>query len=158
MAGLFPHGPRHTRNAQEIHRKQDFIAQTEALHATISQLEHDLKDVEAYTRDWNSQAVSDTQLANLYGKITQRVHNAGVTPTRFDPQKEIALETLHRAPVQMELTGAYPDICRMLAALEQLPETIWIDHLKIEKLREDGQSVKCDMKLEIFAVNSKKSG
>jgi Tfp pilus assembly protein PilO len=147
---------RETRN--EIRIKQDFIMQTEALHSTVAQLERDLKEIESYTQQWHEHAAAPGQLPNLFGKITQQAHDVGVVPTRFDPLKETTMEILHRAPVQMELTGGYQEVTRMLAAIEQLPETIWIEQLKIEKARENGKDVKCELKLEIFAVKSKKSG
>ena len=45
----------------------------------------------------------------------------------------------------------------MLAQLEKLDERCWIEELALEQATEDGQNIKCDMGLEIFADNSKKS-
>ncbi len=146
---------RETRN--EIRTKQDFIAQAQSLHATLAQTEHDLKEVESCVSEWDSRAPAVARLPHLYGRIAHVAHEAGISPTKFDPLKEIAMETVRRAPVQMELVGAYQQIAALLAALERLPETIWIQQLKLEKQSENGGNVHCELKLEIFAGNSKKS-
>ncbi len=142
----------------DIRTKQDYISKAEALHSVLAQAKSDLKVVDAYTRQWSDQTSRATQLPHLFGKITQQTHEIGAVPTRFDPLKEVKMETLLRAPVQMEIVGDYEQIARVLASLERLPETIWVEQLKIEKQSEKGQDVRCEVKLEIFAGNSNKSG
>jgi hypothetical protein len=58
----------------------------------------------------------------------------------------------------MELGGSYCDICKLIAGIEGLPENVWIEQLKFEKSQEAGKDMKCELKLEVFAVNSDKSG
>jgi Tfp pilus assembly protein PilO len=146
---------RETRN--EIRLKQDFISQAQSLHATLAQTQRDLKDVESYVADWDNRAPTVTHLPHLFGKIAHVAHEAGIAPAKFDPLKETTMETIRRAPVQMELLGGYEQIAALLAALERLPETIWIQQLNLEKQSETGGNVHCELKLEIFAGNSKKS-
>jgi Tfp pilus assembly protein PilO len=146
---------RQTRN--EIRTKQEFLTQTQSLRATMLSLESDLKEINQFADAWELQAPVPGQMAKLFGKITRDASEYGVVPARFDPLKEIPLHTMHRVPVQMELNGSYTGIAQLLAALEQLPETVWIDHLKFEKDRQAGKDVKCEVKLEVFAVNPKKS-
>jgi Tfp pilus assembly protein PilO len=147
------------RNARnEIREQENFIAQTDSLHHCIVQSEHELNEVHQFTNEWRHQTPTPGQLANLFGKITDRVHQSGAISARFEPQQEVPLETIRRVPVRMELTGSYTEICRLLAALERLPENVWVEELKIEKQREAGKDVQCELKLEVFAVDSKESG
>lgn len=141
----------------EIRAKQEFLTQTQSLRTTRVQLESDLKEINQFADDWEQQAPLPGQMAKLFGKITRNASEYGVVPARFDPQREIQLHTVQRVPVQMELTGSYSGIAQLLAALEQLPETVWVEHLKLEKDRQAGRDVKCEVKLEVFAVNPKKS-
>ncbi len=142
----------------EISEKQSFIAQADTLQTNITHLEHDLADVTQYTTDWSSQTPAPGQLEQLFEKITDYVHRSGVVSTRFEPQQEVSLEIIHRVPVRMDVTGSFAEVCRLLAALERLPETVWVEELKIEKPKEDGKDVQCELKLEVFAVDSKESG
>jgi Tfp pilus assembly protein PilO len=147
---------RDTRN--DIREKQSFIAQADTLHTTVANLEHELDQVQQYTQEWGRQTPVPGQLEKLFGKITDQVHSSGVVSTRFEPQQEVSLEIIHRVPVHMELAGSYAEICHLLASLERLPETVWIEELKLEKPKENGKDVQCELKLEVFAADSKESG
>jgi Tfp pilus assembly protein PilO len=141
----------------EIRLKQDYISQTEKLHQTVTQLEQNLNEVQQYTQQWRRQAPIPGQLSDLFGKISSCARECGALITRFEPQTEIALEHLHRVPVQMDLACSYSTLCHLLAELEQLPETIWIDEVRIEKVKENGKDMKCALKLDVFAGDFKKS-
>ncbi len=67
------------------------------------------------------------------------------------------MQMLHRVPVKMSVTGTYSAVCRLLADLETMPELVWIDQLTFKRMRESGQNVEGELKLEVFTVNHKKS-
>ncbi|HZZ28616.1 MAG TPA: type 4a pilus biogenesis protein PilO [Pirellulales bacterium] len=142
----------------QIRDKESFIAQTDALHTSAAHVEHDLAEVQQYTQDWCRQTPAPGQLEMLFEKITDYIRRSGVISTRFEPLQEVSLEIIHRMPVRMEVTGSYAQIFRLLASLERLPETVWVEELKIEKSKESGKDVQCELKLEVFAVDSKESG
>ena len=142
----------------EIREKEEFVAQCESLHRTVVQMEVGLTETRQYTQQWRRQTPVAGQLSNLFGKITDQVRQAGVTATRFEPQQEIVLETVERVPVHIELSGSCLDVFQLLAALERLPEAIWVEELKLEKSSEAGKNVKGELKLEVFAANLRKSG
>ena len=68
------------------------------------------------------------------------------------------MQELHRVPVKMTVAGPYASVCQLLAELEKLPEAARIGQLTLKKTRESGQNVKGELKLEVFTVNSRKSG
>ena len=142
----------------EIRLKQDYIAQTEKLQNTVRQLEQNLDATQRYTKPWRRQVPLPGQLSELFGTITACSRECGADTTRFDPQTEVALSQLHRVPVQMDVIGSYHSVCRLIAELERLSETVWIDEVKIEKPSESGKDVKCELKLDVFAGDFKKSG
>ena len=59
---------------------------------------------------------------------------------------------------KIELSGSYVDIRRVLAALEQMPQALWIDQVSLKRAHENGKDVEVDLKLEVFAGNFNKSG
>jgi Tfp pilus assembly protein PilO len=141
----------------EIHEKEAFIAQSESLHRSVVQMENEVAEARQFTRDWRASSATIGHLSKLLGKITNQVRAAGATATRLDPQPEVVLDTVRRVPVQMELTGSASQIFRVLSLLEQLPETIWVDEVKLEKSGETAGNIQGQLKLEIFAVDLKKS-
>jgi Tfp pilus assembly protein PilO len=142
----------------EIRLKQDYISQTEKLQTTVRQLEQNLDEAQQYAKSWRRQVPVPGQLSELFGTITAASRECGATTTRFDPQPEVAIDHLHRVPVQMDLIGSYHTICTLLAELERLSETVWVDEVKIEKQSGSGKDVKCELKLDVFAGDFKKSG
>jgi len=158
MFVFFPTAKAIRETRGEIRLKQDYISQTEKLHATVRELEQHLDEAQRFTTQWRRQVPVPGQLSEIYGSITAMSRECGATTTRFDPQPETTINHLHRVPVQMDLTGSYHAVCRLLAELEQLSETVWIDELKIEKHSESGKDVKCELKLDVFAGDFKKSG
>jgi Tfp pilus assembly protein PilO len=147
---------RETRN--QIREKEDFIAQADAMLGSIKQSERNLTDVRQFTTKCRQQMPTPGHLADLFGKIVDFVNESGAIDTHFDPQPEVALEIVRRIPVHMQLTGSYQQIGRLIALLEGLPQIVWVEELKIEKQKEDGKDVQCDLKLEVFAGDSKESG
>lgn len=146
---------RETRN--EIHEKEAFIAQSESLHRSVVQIENEVAEARQFTREWHANSAVIGHLSKLLGKITNQVSSAGAIATRLDPQPEVVLDTLRRVPVQMELTGSAGQIFQVLSLLEELPETVWVDEIKLEKSSEAAGNIQGQLKLEIFAVDLKKS-
>ena len=99
----------------------------------MRELEQRLDEAQKFANQWRHQVPVPGQLSEIFGNITAMSRECGATTTRFDPQQEAVIHHLHRVPLQMELTGSYHSVCRLLAELEQLSETVWIDELKIEK-------------------------
>jgi Tfp pilus assembly protein PilO len=147
---------RETRN--EIRLKQDFIQQIPTLNTAIQQYEQQLNEIETYRREWESRMPSPDQLASLFGKINEETRESGSATTHFEPHVEKTMELLHRVPVKMDVVGSYPEICKLLAELEQMRESVWVDQLSLKRSRETGQNVEGELKLEVFTINSKKSG
>ena len=147
---------RETRN--EIRLKEDFIREIPSLHVAEAKLQQELEDIEAYRHQCESHMPTPAQLAASFGQINDRARDSGTSTTHFEPQPEQAMQLLHRVPVKMSVTGSYPAICQLLAELEQMPEAVWIDQLSLKRTRESGQNVEGELKLEVFTVNSKKSG
>jgi Tfp pilus assembly protein PilO len=142
----------------EIREKQEFITQCETLHEMVAQLEQNLAESKQFTQQWRRVTPAAGQLSTLFGKISDQMRLSGVTATRFEPQLEVALQTMYRAPVQIELAGSWEQILQLLAAMERLPEGVWVDEVKLERSSETGKDVKGELKLEIFAGDFKKSG
>jgi Tfp pilus assembly protein PilO len=114
--------------------------------------------MELYRREREDRMSPTSQLATLFGQINAQARESGSTTTHFDPQGAKSMELLQRVPVKMNVVGSFPEICRLLADLEKMPETIWVDQLTLKRSQESGKNIEGELKLEVFTVNSKKSG
>ncbi len=146
---------RETRN--EIRLKEDLIQEIPSLHVAAAKLQQELQEIEAYQRQCEAHMPSTAQLANAFGQINDCARDSGASTTHFEPQTEQAMQMLHRVPVKMSVTGTYSAVCRLLADLETMPELVWIDQLTFKRMRDSGQNVEGELKLEVFTVNHKKS-
>jgi Tfp pilus assembly protein PilO len=147
---------RETRH--EIQLKEDFIGSTARLPSTIGQLQTQLAEVQSFDREWEARMPSKAELATLFSQINALARANGAATKRFEPQLEKSMQLLARVPVKIELSGSYVDIRRVLAALEQMPQALWIDQVSLKRSHENGKDVEVDLKLEVFAGNFNKSG
>ncbi|HEY2882724.1 MAG TPA: type 4a pilus biogenesis protein PilO [Pirellulales bacterium] len=155
---FFPTAKQIRVKRNDLRQKAEYIAETEAMRGAIVQSENNLNDAQAYVHQWHAQAAVVGQISKVFEKILDEVRLAGATTTRFEPKPDESLEMVHHSPVQLELAGSFVQVCNLLAALETLPETIWVEHIKIEKPHEAGKDMKCELKLEVFTDNFNKSG
>ncbi len=159
---FFPTAKALRATREEIRTKQDFITQTVGLPTTIAQLEQNLVAAEKFTAAWEARAPSSDQLAKMFGQVNEFVRQTGARAVNFDPQPEVAMALLHRAPVTLEVAGTFGEILGLLAALEEFSAAVLVDGLRITRQQQAdgakvGQDVECELKLEVFAVKSKKS-
>ena len=60
-------------------------------------------------------------------------------------------------PIKFDARGGYAQVANLLARLEQLPELIWVDELRITPTSEAAKNVQINLNLTVFAGNSEKS-
>jgi Tfp pilus assembly protein PilO len=141
----------------EIRLRQDFITQSDYLTASLAQAQRNLEAAKRYSTDWQQQLPSPATFPALLGRLTKQADLAGASTTHFEPQAPVEFDLLRQVPVVFEASGSYAEISRLLNGLEQMPERIWIDDMRLEAPRETGQKMQCNLKLTVFAVNSEKS-
>ncbi len=106
---------------------------------------------------WKDTVPTRRDLPALLGKITALARSTGLRTTRFDPEPIIAHERIARVPLSMEVTGPFPRLFTFLGKLEKMPQTIWIEHLGIEKSKKDRENISCQIRLAIFMDNPEDS-
>lgn len=144
--------------SQQVATEQAFVQQTEALAPALAATEQQIQAARAYNAAWKEASPSPADLAALFGQIHELAKAAGVTTTRLDPDVPVDLARLRRIPLMIGCTGQFTQIARFLESVERLPQTIWIENLRLEAGGENGKDVQCEVMLEIFADNPKNSG
>jgi len=142
---------------EEICSRQKFGAQTPVLTASLGALQKQLDETRSYVAENRRRLPDGARLPELGSRMTKQADLAGAHTTHFEPQPPKELAGLRMVPVAFNARGSYPEICRLLAGLEALPERIWVNELRFEPAQESGKDTECILKLIVFAGNSEKS-
>jgi Tfp pilus assembly protein PilO len=145
------------RAAEDLAVKRQFVAQSCQMGPAVQVTQQAVKKVLQYNTAWRETAPTEQELTTLFGQIYAMAKDSGVTMTRFDPQEPEALQRLQRIPVVVGCSGQFGQVSRFFERLERLPQTIWIENLKMEAAGQVGENVQCEVVLAIFADNPKDS-
>ena len=114
----------------------------------------ELSLVKSYIDNWRQLASKTHHLPAVYGSIHNLSKQAGTTPTRFEPQTITDLGVVRQVPINMSFTGTLPQIHEFIRSMEGLPLMIWVESLSIDKSRQAGGNVLCEVKMIVFSDNT----
>lgn len=103
------------------------------------------------TAAWQEHAPEATELGRMLSSITQHARQAEVTLQRFDPQPQQPLKSLIQQPISVALEGSFAQVFDFLHRIESLPHRVWISNLTLSVSSEDGETLRAEMTLTIFA-------
>jgi Tfp pilus assembly protein PilO len=141
------------RIRQEIKQKQDFVTQTEKLRPLVTQQRESLAWASEYVETQRGRLVAPAELSQVYSKISKLSKEVGATTTRFQPRPPVLYDSFRMVPLELGVRGSAETIQQLLAQVEQLPCTIWLDGVKCEATGEDGSTARCAIELGIFVDN-----
>jgi Tfp pilus assembly protein PilO len=145
------------RYQAEIEQMQQYCERASRSFPVLRQTARLLADTRAKIAYWEKAAPSDSDLSELLGKITSAARLAGLRTTRFDPQQIVAHERIAEIPLQMAVSGPFPQIFAFLGSLEAMPQTAWLQRLEIEKAERNSEAVTCEINLVVFTDNPENS-
>lgn len=138
---------------KEMETKRSFVAQSAGLATAILGAEHELEAAETAVQQWRKSAPRHRDLPTLYAKIDALAKDSHLSITKFDPQPPIADETVQQIPVSITCSGSFAHIHEFLRGIEQLPATIWVESLRLEKKGAATQAVSAEVVLAVFSDN-----
>jgi len=139
----------------QLEDKNAFILQTSGkLPIQIAKAQKEVDEVRRYTQTWSERLPRLADLPQLYAKLDRVANDAGVSTTQFKPLPEVELTTLTQCPVTVEMTGTFSELFNTIRQIESLPYVLWIEDLKLDKMRQDSETITCEARLVIFTSNS----
>lgn len=145
---------------KEIHRMRSEMESKEAvvqLAATIpEQLKHidqEFVDAHQYVEKWRGVSNKPSDVAGLFGRLSNLTKVSGVATTAFRPEPKVSYATLERIPLTLGCRGTPEQVQTLIASIESLSQRVWIDEAVIERGKQNGKDVTCELKLAIFADN-----
>jgi Tfp pilus assembly protein PilO len=142
---------------EELTTKQGFIIETDSIAASIVEAEEKLKDVESYIEKWRDEAPAEAELANWFGRVHEQVEASGITTRRFEPQKVTRMDAVWMLPLAVGTNGKFAEVSQLLARLENLPGTVWLDEVIITLEGKDTENLQAEVTLALFADNQEDS-
>jgi len=136
---------------QQMRTDRAFIAKTAGLSAAIAKVQKELEQVEHYTTKWREEMPAKAEIPRLFAKLDRLAAVAGVSTIRLDPLPIIEHQSIQQVPITLAVAGTFAEVFSLLSGIEMLTEPVWVDDVKIEQPREAGGSVKCELKLVMFA-------
>jgi Tfp pilus assembly protein PilO len=142
---------------QQLDTKQQFIAQSVKMRPALDAAVAELRRTNAYCELWSGRNIERTQMAALYGRISQVAKDSGAVTSRFEPVAALDYESFQKGPVVFAVSGSFAAVEQLILGLETLPQNIWVEDVKLQSPREAGQDVKCELNLAIFINKAEKS-
>ena len=139
----------------ERDQRQAFIANGLKMREEITTIQNEVDTVQEFVRSWRENSPGREELSAIYAQISESVTASGTTTLKFEPQSVSDYELIRRVGVKMEVLGHFHQIFDLLARLESLSETIWVEKLSLETSRENREMVQCGISLGAFADNLK---
>ena len=134
----------------EMNQKRKFIVETTRLLASIELAEKQLEKANVHVDRYSTSTVGEAELAQLYATISERAAEAKIAIVRFSPGQALRMNVIHQIPVTIACRGEFHPISAFLADLESLPQSTWIDNLRISPIEPNEPDLKCEFKLTIF--------
>jgi Tfp pilus assembly protein PilO len=141
----------------EIAEKQQQATDGISMGTTLSRGKQELEKTNGYVTGCRKQFASEKDLAFTLAKIHTLADAAAVRIMRFEPQTSIDYETFHSVPVVVGCTGSFSQVYEFVRTLEQTPSQICVNSVRIDQIAGFGNSVKCEVALEVFVDNSENS-
>jgi Tfp pilus assembly protein PilO len=143
------------RKAKQLKLKKyelmQYVANQLKTSEMIKQARERHAEVEQVTVAWRRHAPHVSELGRTLSGITQQARQAGVVLQRFDPQPQIPLQVITQQPIQVALEGDFAQVFDFLQRIETMPHRVWISNLTLSPASEDGQTLRAEMTLTIFA-------
>ena len=146
---------RHARQVRsELAASMAQVAQGPSILMQISQLEEQLSRSKAHVAAWEESSPPTSGSAVLLGQISRLARDAGARTARLEPGSPAEHDSLRSLALTLVCTGEFEQIFEMLRGIEALPQSVWIDDLKIERKQANDEGLQCELKLAVFAGKS----
>jgi Tfp pilus assembly protein PilO len=137
----------------ELSGVTDFLQQAEIAASALQANRAVLEKTNRYNAKWKPPRAEEPAIC---GQVVALADAAGATLATLSPIESTSnepYERIRRIPVEVECSGSFAQISRLLDGLERLDQAIWVDTFLMEKSGEDGENVQCKLTLAVFADN-----
>ncbi len=142
---------------QDLALKQTYITSTDQLFATVTAANTEFEQTSTLVKQWRENAPDTQQADRLPSLISAKANLAGVRILRLEPQLAKQHGLIAEYPIGLSAEGSFEGIFEFIRGVEELPQTVWLKNVKVQRPGELGGSLRCDLTLTIFGDLADKS-
>jgi Tfp pilus assembly protein PilO len=135
---------------QLLVEKQQYITQTDELFATTTATRLQLEQTGSLVKQWHQNSPDPQQADRLPSQISNTANLTDVRILKLEPQPLKHHGLIVEYPILVNAEGGFDDIFNFCNGVENLPQTIWVQDVKLERAGELGGNLRCEMTLTIF--------
>jgi Tfp pilus assembly protein PilO len=139
---------------QELESAQMQAAQGPLIMKQIADAQAQLTRTNEFVEAWRETSATQGGSAALLGQISRLARGAGTRTTRLEPSTAPEHEELRSLALTLVCLGSLEQIFDLLRGIESLPQSVWIEDLKIGRKQGSGDDLQCEIKLAVFAGKS----
>jgi Tfp pilus assembly protein PilO len=139
----------------ELELKKQIVAQGNQTAAQMLATQEQIRETRQFVEAWQQTAPAGSGSSALLGDISRLAKVAGIRTTRFEPAAIVEQQQLRKTPLTIGCSGSFAQIYQLLLGIEKLPQTVWLDELRIERKEKAKSDLQCELRLVIFADKSK---
>ena len=141
------------RMRSELDEKRKFIVASQKDYTSIGGLQQDLNVTRDWVAAWKQDSPKRNNLGSFFRRVAEISRESGTQVERITPDRFEELKSLSRHPVRLVIAGRFDELFAFVAALEQMPFTVWIDRLHLQSLSEAREKLTCELSLTVFTDN-----
>jgi hypothetical protein len=138
------------RLKQEIAEKQSFLASVAQRSVRDAVVDTEIEATRHYIERYRGASSSPADVSGLFARISDLLKTADVTVSNFKPEAKQTMGSIDRIPLTIGCSGRSDRLQSLLAGLEQLNQRLWVEELTMERGKEVGQDMTCELRLAIF--------
>lgn len=135
---------------QQLLEKQQYITQTDQLFAAATVARKQLEQTDLLVNQWQQNAPDPHEADRLPSQISIQANQAAVRILRLEPQPVKQHGIVAEYPVLVSVEGTFEGIFNFCKGVEELPQTIWLQNVNLQRPGELGGSLRCDLTLTIL--------
>jgi len=137
----------------EIAEKQTFIAGDAQRTARGKQIDAEHAATRDYVERFRGATGKPSDVAGLFATLSGLLQQSGVKTTMFRPEPKQSFASVERIPVTIGCTGDHEHLQSLLASIERMNQRIWVEEVTIERGKEIGEGMRCELRPAIFVNN-----
>jgi Tfp pilus assembly protein PilO len=115
----------------QLNERRQHILQAQGLALPVDHMTRQLARTREVSDGWRAAAPNHAELSANVARLTSEAKEAGVAIERLDPLPPVELAVLSQHAVNVQFHGQFTEVFDFLRRIEELPATIWINHLRV---------------------------
>ncbi len=137
----------------ELDEKRKFIIVTQKEYTSIGAIQTELEKTNDWVAAWKQNSPKRNNLGSFFRRVAEISRESGTQVKRITPEELEELKSLSRHPVRLVIAGRFDELFAFVAALEEMPFTVWIDRLQLQATSEASEQLTCELSLTVFTDN-----